>query len=126
MHCQTIIFQYIYIHNNIYTSWKINHYILLGSLLAITLVLQITVQESNNICMHVLVIQYIEKPHSTMMKSLDRTLLLLMSIVVSCQSKSNNTDVIKLTENKGTHCNCLLYTSPSPRDATLSRMPSSA
>ena len=30
---------------------------------------------------------------------------------------------------KGTHphpCYCLLYTSPSPRDATLSRMPSSA
>ena len=24
------------------------------------------------------------------------------------------------------HGNCLLYTSPSPRDATLSRMPSSA
>ena len=24
------------------------------------------------------------------------------------------------------HCGCLLYTSPSPRDATLSRMPSSA
>ena len=24
------------------------------------------------------------------------------------------------------HCSCLLYTSPSPRDATLSRMPSSA
>ena len=24
------------------------------------------------------------------------------------------------------HCTCLLYTSPSPRDATLSRMPSSA
>ena len=24
------------------------------------------------------------------------------------------------------YCNCLLYTSPSPRDATLSRMPSSA
>ena len=24
------------------------------------------------------------------------------------------------------HLNCLLYTSPSPRDATLSRMPSSA
>ena len=23
-------------------------------------------------------------------------------------------------------CDCLLYTSPSPRDATLSRMPSSA
>ena len=26
----------------------------------------------------------------------------------------------------GTHLICLLYTSPSPRDATLSRMPSSA
>jgi len=26
----------------------------------------------------------------------------------------------------GPHCDCLLYTSPSPRDATLSRMPSSA
>ena len=28
------------------------------------------------------------------------------------------------TRTSGTHC--LLYTSPSPRDATLSRMPSSA
>ena len=27
---------------------------------------------------------------------------------------------------KGLFTNCLLYTSPSPRDATLSRMPSSA
>ena len=27
---------------------------------------------------------------------------------------------------KGTYMVCLLYTSPSPRDATLSRMPSSA
>ena len=26
----------------------------------------------------------------------------------------------------GVACDCLLYTSPSPRDATLSRMPSSA
>ena len=31
-----------------------------------------------------------------------------------------------LTENKGNLNSCLLYTSPSPRDATLSRMPSSA
>ena len=30
------------------------------------------------------------------------------------------------TEKPGKHKNCLLYTSPSPRDATLSRMPSSA
>ena len=29
-------------------------------------------------------------------------------------------------EEKGRVCYCLLYTSPSPRDATLSRMPSSA
>ena len=28
--------------------------------------------------------------------------------------------------NKAYRCTCLLYTSPSPRDATLSRMPSSA
>ena len=28
--------------------------------------------------------------------------------------------------NHGRHRGCLLYTSPSPRDATLSRMPSSA
>ena len=28
--------------------------------------------------------------------------------------------------NNDPECNCLLYTSPSPRDATLSRMPSSA
>ena len=39
--------------------------------------------------------------------------------VIDCYSKNFNN--IK-TENK----NCLLYTSPSPRDATLSRMPSSA
>ena len=30
------------------------------------------------------------------------------------------------TERVVRYCNCLLYTSPSPRDATLSRMPSSA
>ena len=28
--------------------------------------------------------------------------------------------------DKGGYAGCLLYTSPSPRDATLSRMPSSA
>ena len=31
-----------------------------------------------------------------------------------------------LMETTEKWCNCLLYTSPSPRDATLSRMPSSA
>ena len=32
----------------------------------------------------------------------------------------------ELLKGKGADINCLLYTSPSPRDATLSRMPSSA
>ena len=32
----------------------------------------------------------------------------------------------KTAEQDGTAETCLLYTSPSPRDATLSRMPSSA
>ena len=35
-------------------------------------------------------------------------------------------DMEVLGEYGGTHSVCLLYTSPSPRDATLSRMPSSA
>ena len=33
---------------------------------------------------------------------------------------------VVLTVLVGEGCTCLLYTSPSPRDATLSRMPSSA
>ena len=33
---------------------------------------------------------------------------------------------IKNKDEKALHELCLLYTSPSPRDATLSRMPSSA
>ena len=36
-----------------------------------------------------------------------------------------NTDIVFLALH-GTYGDCLLYTSPSPRDATLSRMPSSA
>ena len=36
-------------------------------------------------------------------------------------------DVIKKAEEiRGPNINCLLYTSPSPRDKTVSRMPSSA
>ena len=34
-------------------------------------------------------------------------------------------EVLYLEEDRA-HYDCLLYTSPSPRDATLSRMPSSA
>ena len=39
----------------------------------------------------------------------------------------NQIDKLASNENPiGPSPNCLLYTSPSPRDATLSRMPSSA
>ena len=34
--------------------------------------------------------------------------------------------ILEMKEHEEEHCICLLYTSPSPRDATLSRMPSSA
>ena len=33
---------------------------------------------------------------------------------------------LALNLNVAEHCNCLLYTSPSPRDLSTSRMPSSA
>ena len=36
-----------------------------------------------------------------------------------------NPEILPLTEERAPY-DCLLYTSPSPRDATLSRMPSSA
>ena len=42
-----------------------------------------------------------------------------------CFEHSNNSDFITITKTACFVC-CLLYTSPSPRDATLSRMPSSA
>ena len=40
--------------------------------------------------------------------------------------KRNEKEVQKITDDFTKQINCLLYTSPSPRDATLSRMPSSA
>ena len=48
---------------------------------------------------------------------------------LSPQGKTlNQKKLIKLSQEKNITllCGCLLYTSPSPRDATLSRMPSSA
>ena len=39
---------------------------------------------------------------------------------------TDNVDIQAATERGILVVNCLLYTSPSPRDATLSRMPSSA
>ena len=37
-----------------------------------------------------------------------------------------NTELSGLYQSSGNFCTCLLYTSPSPRDGLLSRMPSSA
>ena len=46
---------------------------------------------------------------------------------LSIAAHFGQTDAVKLLINKGAQIDgCLLYTSPSPRDATLSRMPSSA
>ena len=41
-------------------------------------------------------------------------------------TQSNDSFTITLSPGSGDGFGCLLYTSPSPRDATLSRMPSSA
>ena len=45
------------------------------------------------------------------------------------QSLREDREAFLLADSLGyaeAYCGCLLYTSPSPRDATLSRMPSSA
>ena len=48
-------------------------------------------------------------------------------IVAGCMAQHFKDELIKeIPEIKGLVGTCLLYTSPSPRDATLSRMPSSA
>ena len=44
----------------------------------------------------------------------------------SAVAKNVKDGIEKMTNIFGTPLPCLLYTSPSPRDATLSRMPSSA
>ena len=47
--------------------------------------------------------------------------------VVDADGGSVARDLVRrLDASPGLHVACLLYTSPSPRDATLSRMPSSA
>ena len=45
---------------------------------------------------------------------------------VPFELKSIDGKILKLDEIKGENGTCLLYTSPSPRDRTRSRMPSSA
>ena len=44
----------------------------------------------------------------------------------SISAEVDGKDADEMIENAQQYINCLLYTSPSPRDATLSRMPSSA
>ena len=46
-------------------------------------------------------------------------------VIIGSKVKIGNNVIIKSFSHLES-CNCLLYTSPSPRDATLSRMPSSA
>ena len=50
----------------------------------------------------------------------------LMDITADYQLVSNSDRTKSLKVFRHSEYSCLLYTSPSPRDATLSRMPSSA
>ena len=45
---------------------------------------------------------------------------------VSLEKHNNNNNITHMNNESGAHKICLLYTSPSPRDGLLSRMPSSA
>ena len=54
--------------------------------------------------------------------TLDTTKAILNTTAQTITPKNCNTDLKRIADNFP----CLLYTSPSPRDATLSRMPSSA
>ena len=52
-----------------------------------------------------------------------------ISFVIATSGMIPNLSITELfnpAESQDSHLACLLYTSPSPRDATLSRMPSSA
>ena len=70
---------------------------------------------------------YLNRPGSTGKPTPPLTKI---KIVDSNHKECNENEVgevwIKSITNFSKYWNCLLYTSPSPRDATLSRMPSSA
>ena len=51
--------------------------------------------------------------------------LFILSAVIE-YGKKYNRKVVFTQLYSNPHCSCLLYTSPSPRDRTRSRMPSSA
>ena len=50
----------------------------------------------------------------------------LATMAESCEDHKLNTKLYGVDHFKGDDHSCLLYTSPSPRDRTRSRMPSSA
>ena len=58
----------------------------------------------------------------------NKTFIITLTLLMSGVVVDLNTSTIEITiVDDDTHSeDCLLYTSPSPRDATLSRMPSSA
>ena len=70
------------------------------------------------------------EPHCTIYGRLDNKLSDLENIVSKIVNNTNqfSSSVKKLTTGKSYYKSlyCLLYTSPSPRDGLLSRMPSSA
>ena len=50
----------------------------------------------------------------------------MLDIMYDLPDQAKGSKIVVDEETVGRGINCLLYTSPSPRDATLSRMPSSA
>ena len=58
-------------------------------------------------------------------RALDEELANDEKVVIIGEEVAEYNGAYKVTEGLWNKC-CLLYTSPSPRDATLSRMPSSA
>ena len=60
------------------------------------------------------------------LKSLSRSLIDLEEVIEQVLIATMARGHVLLEGVPGTAKTCLLYTSPSPRDATLSRMPSSA
>ena len=70
------------------------------------------------------------KHHEAMMREMVESIAKPIFSEVSQLRRDTRTsnEILKefLEQSKAQHKDCLLYTSPSPRDATLSRMPSSA
>ena len=58
--------------------------------------------------------------------ALDKNLRESMQYEIKHIHESIGVTVVYVTHDQSEALTCLLYTSPSPRDATLSRMPSSA